>query len=196
MCFTIFLFCTNALLQIICPNTNYLHPREGAADEAATSTANGASERTFTFLVGTPRHATRSPTGRGGKGYVAYDLDRNKCAFLKDYWYALSKTVHPETEVYQRLRAHQVSNIATLVAGGDVGHSSALQLQETITQDYLPIEGRPAKRRHHRFVVKEVGRPLETYRTDRQLHKIVSHALIGKSFNLFSDISLLTFPYV
>lgn len=69
-----------------------------AMDRAATTEA----EKTRAFLVGLPRHATRSPTGRGGKGFVAYDLDNatERCVFLKDYWYALGESVwHPETEV-------------------------------------------------------------------------------------------------
>ena len=149
--------------------------------EEASTSSRATSEPTHAFLMGIPRHSTRSPTGRGGKGYVAYDLDHNRCAFLKDYWYTVDDSVHPETEVYQRLRAHQVRFVASLVAGGDVGQPPAFQ--ETLTQDHLPIEGRPAKRRHHRFVVEEIGRPLETYRSDRQLLRTVSRALIGKLIN-------------
>ena len=131
--------------------------------------------RTHAFLVGYPRHCTRAPTGRGGKGFVAYDVDRDRCSFLKDYWYDTSNSVHPETEVYQRLQAKKVPHVATLVAGHDVAS------QETLTQNYLMEEGRPSGRRHHRFVVEEIGRPLETYKTARQLCLAVLCALLGET---------------
>ncbi|KIP03572.1 hypothetical protein PHLGIDRAFT_15771 [Phlebiopsis gigantea 11061_1 CR5-6] len=136
------------------------------------------SEHSTAARPGAPRHGTRSPTGRGGKDFVAYDLDNatERCVFLKDYWYALGDSVHPETEVYQKLNASGVRFVATLVAGGDVGPSSALQ--ETLTQTYLPEEGRPCVRRHHRFVVEEIGRPLETYGRDTDLYATVFDALI------------------
>ncbi|KIP02263.1 hypothetical protein PHLGIDRAFT_96169 [Phlebiopsis gigantea 11061_1 CR5-6] len=148
-----------------------------AANEAEdpAKDSNPRPEKTHAFLVGLPRHGTRSPTGRGGKGFVAYDLDRGRCSFLKDYWYPLSPSVHPETEVYKKLNANNVRYVATLLAGGDVGCPSALQ--ETLTQEYLPEKQRPAVRRHHRFVVAEIGRPLETYDTGIELYDIVSCAL-------------------
>lgn len=110
---------------------------------------------------------------------MAYDLDRDQCSFLKDYWYAISDSVHPETEVYQRLNATGVRYVATLVAGGDVGHSPDSK-QETLTQSYLPEEGGPCARRHHRFVVEEIGRPLETYGVALELYNAVFCAVIGE----------------
>ena len=133
--------------------------------------------RTHAFLVGYPRHCAWSPTGRGGKGFVAYDLDRNRCSFLKDYWYARTNSVHPETEVYQRLGANDVPYVATLVAGHDV------EAQETLTQKYLPENGRPPASRHHRFVVEEIGRPLETYDTAEELCAVLSFALLGEAYS-------------
>ena len=143
--------------------------------------ANGervdASAQTRAFLVGKHCYGTRNPTGRGGKGFVAYDLNRKRIVFLKDYWYAKHETVHPETDVYKKLKEHNVPNVATLLAGGDVGGPSALQ--ETLTEEFLTSEEKPTKRRHHRFVVNEVGRPLETYQTTAQLFSFVLKALTG-----------------
>ena len=146
-----------------------------AVDKAAEDPRPAKPPRTHAFLVGYPRHCTPSPTGRGGKGFVAYDLDRDRCSFLKDYWYALSDSIHPETEVYQKLNANKVLCVATLVAGHDVGS------QETLTQKYLSEKERPPACRHHRFVVEEIGRPLETYLTAHELCKVITRALMGEA---------------
>ena len=162
-------------------NTTPPAPTTNEANDPTNSPND--TPRTHAFLVGAPRHCTRSPTGRGGKGFVAYDLDRDQCSFLKDYWYAISDSVHPETEVYQRLNATGVRYVATLVAGGDVGRSPDSK-QETLTQNYLPEEGGPCARRHHRFVVEEIGRPLETYGVALELFDAVFRAVIGEPSHL------------
>ena len=78
------------------------------------------TNRTHAFLIGRHHFGTRSPTGCGTKGFIAYDIDRNRLSFMKDYWYAVRETVHPEAEVYKKLNATEVRFAATLVAGGDI----------------------------------------------------------------------------
>ncbi|EKM50224.1 uncharacterized protein PHACADRAFT_188541 [Phanerochaete carnosa HHB-10118-sp] len=65
-----------------------------------------------------PADITSSLTGRGGKGYIAYDVDRRRLVFIKEYWRADHPTVHPEVEVYKRLRGAGVTKVATAIAGG------------------------------------------------------------------------------
>ena len=108
---------------------------------------------------------------------MAYDVEHKRSVFLKDYWYAVHPMVHPETEVYQRLSRATVRNVATLVAGGDVADSSGCQ--ETLTQEHLTSEPRPATRRHHRLVVAEIGQPLECYKNGRELIQALYDALLG-----------------
>ena len=140
--------------------------------------AGTSPPRTFSYLVGIHHSGSPSPTGRGTKGYVAYDIDHRRLVFLKDYWYAVHKTVHPEADVYRRLQAAGVQYIATLVAGGDVVDSEGKQ--ETLTRYLLLDNRRPAVKRHHRLVVKEVGIPLREYQADSQLMLVVHCALLGE----------------
>ena len=69
--------------------------------------------------------------------------------------------------------------VATLIAGDDIVEDGGGK-QETTAQDYLPLVGRPLMRRHHRFIVKQVGRPLETYAAGVELYIAVYDALCGK----------------
>ncbi|EKM51324.1 uncharacterized protein PHACADRAFT_151998 [Phanerochaete carnosa HHB-10118-sp] len=144
------------------------------------------SPRTYTYIIGRHRSGSRSPTGRGGKGFIAYDVDRARLVFIKDYWCADHPEVHPELEVYRKLNAARLANgspishIATAIAGGDVDGPKG---QVTLTQEYLAAtdrtKGKPARRFHHRFVVWQVGRPLETYDNGLQLVSTVYQALLA-----------------
>ncbi|EKM49689.1 uncharacterized protein PHACADRAFT_265259 [Phanerochaete carnosa HHB-10118-sp] len=145
-----------------------------------------ASPRTYTYIIGRHRSGSRSPTGRGGKGFIAYDVDRARLVFIKDYWCADHPEVHPELEVYRKLNTARLANgspishIATAIAGGDVDGPKG---QVTLTQEYLPVtertKGKPARRFHHRFVVWQVGRPLETYANSLELVGYVYQALLA-----------------
>lgn len=109
--------------------------------------------------------------------------------FLKDYWCPNLEGIHPELETYARLRASHVRYVATALAGGVVFGSTG-QPQTTVTQDILrlkPIPGdghanTPPQAFHYRFVVREIGHPLETYESAGQLWDIVSDSLIGTSY--------------
>lgn len=120
----------------------------------------GVSTRSHTYLIGRYHNGTRSPTGRGGKGFIAYDIDRRRLVFLKDYWCADASGVHPELEVYRILHEKRIGHVATAIAGGDVGGTKA---QCTHTQDLISATRKPARRFHHRIIVWEVGRPLDSY---------------------------------
>ena len=109
---------------------------------------------------------------------MAYDITRKRLSFLKDYWYAVHETVHPETDVYRKLKEAKVQFVATLVAGGDVEDDSGKQ--ETFTRDLLSTNPNNSILRHHRFVVKQLGRKLEDYREGWELCYVVYCALLGK----------------
>ena len=134
--------------------------------------------RTFSYLVGIHRSGSQSPTGRGTKGYVAYDIDHRRLVFLKDYWYAVHGTVHPEADVYRKLKDARVRYVATLVAGGDVVDSEGEQ--ETLRRDLLAPNSKPLVKRHHRFVVEQVGIRLHEYKEDWELMHAVFCALVGE----------------
>ena len=94
--------------------------------------------------------------------------------FIKDYWYA--DGTRPERDTYTLLQQHGVRNIASVLAGGDVGGQRA---QMTDNQSFFPEDRCPSKRIHHRIVTNRIGRRLETYEEQRELLRCVYDALLG-----------------
>lgn len=129
------------------------------------------------FLVGNPDFASPSPTGRATKNYVAYDMFDDRIVYLKDTWRPpTTPGVHPEREVYESLKKHEVPFVAHLVCGGDVQGEN---VQKTTTQNY----GRLDHRIHYRIVVEEVCRPLKAYWDSHALVYTVLCALLGVSYS-------------
>ncbi|KAH8100064.1 hypothetical protein BXZ70DRAFT_1065138 [Cristinia sonorae] len=133
-----------------------------------------------TFLVRnlSTRTTSPSPTGRGTKGYIAFDLEKKKFCFLKDAWRADADGVHPEIDVYKRFEglATPIAGIATVSCGGDMHNavgSKRRVRQETKTQAWLPGY---APRIHTRIVLNEVGIPLRDYQHSFELCSIVFDA--------------------
>ena len=86
------------------------------------------------FLIGKPTSVSYSATGRGTKGYVAYEVGQSRLVFLKDSWRWESS--RPEHEVYKRLKEAGVRNVSTLVCGADVQGSGG-QVRATRTQEFF-----------------------------------------------------------
>ena len=116
--------------------------------------------------------------GRGTKGWVAYCLDDNKLVFFKEQWRPNAVGVHPEIETYQRLRKHNVSHVATAIAGGDVRVGT--EPRKTESQRYFDKQGiHLPERLQTRLVLKEVGRPLESYTDSIELISVVGDSVEG-----------------
>ncbi|KAL6305581.1 hypothetical protein BKA93DRAFT_824963 [Sparassis latifolia] len=134
------------------------------------------SEPVRYFLIGRPRFAAHSLTGRATRGYAAYDMETGGLAFLKDTWRPDSSRTHTEREVYERLYRHDVSNVATLLYGGDMGPIGE-QCQRTRTQDFGDsVLGRI----HYRLVTKEVGRPLDDHYDSVEMVGVIFYALMAQ----------------
>ncbi|GJE90363.1 hypothetical protein PsYK624_064940 [Phanerochaete sordida] len=172
-----------------CPDVDWIDTLS-----AEISSVRAKANRTRLYLIGRLRHGSRSPTGRGGKGFIAYDVDRHRLVWMKDYWCAEADGVHPELSIYKILKSSSVRYVATAIAGGDVGGGGARQL--TITQDYLTGDSKPARRFHHRLIIWEVGRPLKTYTHGGKLVTAIVQALLGhksawtKAKILHRDVSM------
>ncbi|KAH9932195.1 uncharacterized protein B0H18DRAFT_49889 [Fomitopsis serialis] len=144
-------------LQPIAPRS----PREDASvNKEAYANSSGAK-----FVVGKRYFASSSPTGRGTKCYIAYEVARDRLVFLKDYWRADTKSSLQEGQVLEDLRKAGVQFVPTPLFRGHV--RSGNDEQETCTQAFLPENPRlhikPAAMKHYRLVVKEIGRPLEEH---------------------------------
>ena len=86
--------------------------------------------KTRHFLVGKPLFRTSGATGRGTRGYVAYDCQTRRFVWLKDAWRASYIIADTEGDVLARLNAANVANVPTLVCHGDIDN------QTTVTADW------------------------------------------------------------
>lgn len=136
-----------------------------------------------TYFIGKPCATTFSPTGRGTKGFVAFKPkqdghDSAMLHFIKDYWRPDTDAVRKELDVYANLKFCDVSHVATAIGGGDVGEN-----QGSLTQGYMQVVAGcpvPLRRVHCRLVLKEVGRPLDTYEDQGVLMGVLYDAVTGK----------------
>ncbi|KAL0953962.1 hypothetical protein HGRIS_005122 [Hohenbuehelia grisea] len=131
-----------------------------------------------TFLGWGPVFEAHSLTGRATRAFPVYDMKRDKVAFLKDMWRSPAMT--PEVDTLKKLLAANCRHVPTYVCGGD------LPDQLTKTPDFVNYDWNlngtedPITRRVHcRFVVKEVGKPLQVIRSSRALLRVTLDALLG-----------------
>ncbi|TFY58016.1 hypothetical protein EVJ58_g6674 [Rhodofomes roseus] len=154
----------------------YYEPDEPNALDDAAATSNE-----LCFIVGRHLSATDSPTGRGMRGYVAYDVSHRRLVFLKDYWRPCIESSLYEGEVLHSLRKGGVRYVPTPLAAGVVQDEAGVQ--KTCTQAFLPKDERtgcsaPAQE-HYRLVIKEIGAPLDEHESPYELVKVIWHALYG-----------------
>ncbi|KAJ8701089.1 hypothetical protein PTI98_004052 [Pleurotus ostreatus] len=136
------------------------------------------TNRIHQFLVWGSLADPESPLGRATRGYPAVEVTNGllpgaQPMFLKEQW--RSTALGQEIDTLRELNKEGVPYVPTLVCGGD------LPGQTTRTQDYVSeIERRGDKpidcRVHVRFVVSEVGFPIERFSSSKQLVQVVYHA--------------------
>lgn len=140
------------------------------------------------YLIGKPISASHSPTGRGTKGFIGYDLEASRLVFIKDCWRADARGVHPELKIYSKFKKLGVQYVATAIGGGDVGGPAA---QVSLTQDFMDRRDRPTRRIHYRLVLEDVGRSFDTYDDSNEMVIATAQAFIGAGIcNVSSDLGL------
>ncbi|KAK0185140.1 hypothetical protein F5146DRAFT_1071581, partial [Armillaria mellea] len=136
----------------------------------------GKSERE---VIAGPAIATpESVLGRATLGLPVYDIETKTVMFLKDSWRDIK--LPQESEILQILNAAGVCNVPTFVCGGVISG------QTTTTHEYLSKHwNRGARleitciRVHQRTLTEEVGHPLKTFKSSKQLARVVYEAFLG-----------------
>jgi len=150
---------------------------------------------------------TESLFGRSTFGYIAYDVARSKLVYLKDFWRTNLKGIQKEGDVYRELHDAQVPNIPILGRAGDVpvspDHASTalFAAQRTRTHEYVKESGLGHERCpgrpdvepyvHYRLVLETLGRPLNKFKSTRQLCEVIRDAIVGEECNFLLFFSLL-----
>ncbi|KAJ8697062.1 hypothetical protein PTI98_006870 [Pleurotus ostreatus] len=138
--------------------------------------------RTRKFLVWGAIADPESPFGRATRGYPGVEVIDGVVSstpmFLKEQWRDVASRL--ETVTLQELNDKGVKHVPTLVCGGD------LPGQETKTHEVNDSSWRIGhkrilKRIHSRFVVAEVGSPLEQFPSSKVMLQAIHDAFQGKS---------------
>ncbi|KAJ8473117.1 hypothetical protein ONZ51_g8074 [Trametes cubensis] len=160
----------------------HIQSKWSSPDEALDTTRTTKKSTVHRLLVGKPAVMTASLKGRGGKGFVAYDLEDKVVVWVKDAWRTIGKNISSEFDIYMRLlETRKDKFIPTLLAGGDVINSPCAaeaaaecedqaehtesesdQWQATITENWTKVG---FQRRHYRLVIKEICRTLLEFQT-------------------------------
>ncbi|KAI0318710.1 kinase-like domain-containing protein [Amylostereum chailletii] len=128
-------------------------------------------------------------------GYLAVDLRDGSLVWMKDVWRQDSPSFWKEGDVYRRLHQSKVPHIPPLRSAGDVG-SHVTRCQEFVHSSWNCVQMDLPTRRHYRLVLGAVGRPLNTFRSTRELctsvrDAVEAHAKTYKGLNiLHGDISV------
>jgi len=140
-------------------------------------------ETASNLIICAPYAQPDIPAGRWTRTSIAYDVQAEKCVFLKDSWRIHLDDIPPEGETYARLHEHGVHNIAECSLAEDVGEE---RFHRTWTQDFNGKSGvlqdsvHFVAHRHYRLVLDKIGRKLESFACSKELVRAVYHALIGK----------------
>ncbi len=137
----------------------------------------GNSERE---VIAGPAIATpQSVPGRATLGLPVYDVKTKSLMFLKDSW--RDANLPQESEILQILNTAGVCNVPTFVCGGVISG------QITTTHEYLDEKWNHGSRLeitcirvHQRTLTEEVGHPLKTFKSSRQLTRVVYEAFLGE----------------
>ncbi|KDQ32595.1 hypothetical protein PLEOSDRAFT_1009415, partial [Pleurotus ostreatus PC15] len=136
------------------------------------------------FLVWGSLADPDSPLGRATRGYPALEvtdgLEKAKDApimFLKEQW--RSKAIERgEIAILRELNKHGIKHVPTFVCGGDL--PGQVTRTDVFANEIGRTGGKPIDQRAHvRFVVLEVGRPLECFSSSKQMFQAVCDAFQG-----------------
>ncbi|TFK81212.1 hypothetical protein K466DRAFT_441484, partial [Polyporus arcularius HHB13444] len=155
------------------------------------------------FLVGRPYFRAKGMTGRGTRGYVAWDCHAKKFVWLKDAWRAHYALLTKEGDILAQLNAAEVSNVRTLVCHGDIrgqttktpDSSAGTKRKWTDPEAEVPSskpkglndggdsdyrQDCPLRRHiHYRIVVEEVCLTLPLFEDGQQLVSIIYDCALG-----------------
>lgn len=144
-------------------------------------------DRTFrraeTFFMPAPayRHSHMQPFNRASRRSLVYPdaPGEQKMCFLKDSWQEVSKRTSPEADIYRKLQANNVPNIAALRLGDDV---VVLKTETEKKFNLLSHSGRYRKFGAmvcHRIVLDTVARDLSTFTWCKVLLSCLADAVDG-----------------
>ncbi|KAL4080469.1 hypothetical protein J3A83DRAFT_4152873, partial [Scleroderma citrinum] len=129
-----------------------------------SSTADGSE---FCHYIGGRPSCPYSLIGRSTRAWRVFNVVTKRIVFLKDTWRIDADDIDPEGVTYRKLHAHNIPNIATVEASGDVGYRTVIQ---SLTHEpWSKVRKSITGHIHYRLVLQEVGNRLDEFRCTREL---------------------------
>ncbi|KAI0245684.1 hypothetical protein BJV78DRAFT_1137314 [Lactifluus subvellereus] len=145
------------------PTPNEIIAATSTCDSLATSThllvvslQKDIHAEPLRFVIASPSPRPSLPIGRSTRTSVAYDVQKERCVYMKDSWRVVVPNSAVEGEVYGVLNGHNIKNIPRCGL-----------------QSSIPI------RRHHRLILDTVGKRLDKFSNSQELVRAVRAALIA-----------------
>ncbi|KAI0287234.1 hypothetical protein BC826DRAFT_60346 [Russula brevipes] len=126
------------------------------------------------YVIKSPAARRSLPVGCSTRTSVAYDIQRKKCVFMKDFWRDVGPDVVTEGQVYQRLNRCKIKSIPLCVDFCDVGEDRYHKSQTCALfrgAAWKPSGFRFLKSvlRHHRLILDTIGKKLEAFSSSREM---------------------------
>ena len=136
------------------------------------------------FIIPHPEVRPHIPVGRWTRSSIAFDVDKQRRVYLKDFWRVLMDDIEPEGQIYDRLHTNNVPNIPPCLLSGDVSDDTHHKSRtHEVSHKYFPNHScwkRITIYRHYRIVLGAVGIPLEKFTHTRGFVRAMYAALKGK----------------
>ncbi len=148
------------------------------------------------YIIKPPVARFYTPPGRATRTSIAYDIQRNRIVFFKDSWRVACDGIKKEGELYAILNRACIRNVPHCSASGDVGkgiyHSTCTSQFANAPWALTSSKHEFTPHRHHRLILDDVGKRLETFQCSKDMVRAVLAALIGAYPALFIFVDLLT----
>ncbi|KAI9442014.1 hypothetical protein BJY52DRAFT_1229263 [Lactarius psammicola] len=165
--------------QAVCASEDFRVPLELLV---VTVPLQGRESECREYIIKPPVARPHTPPGRATRTSIAYDVQRNCIVFFKDSWRVAADEISREGDLYAILNEAGVRNVPRCSASGDIGddvyHSTytnrfaAASWALVPTHDFTP-------HRHHRLILDDIGKPLETFKSSKDMVRAVLAALIA-----------------
>ncbi|TFK46335.1 hypothetical protein OE88DRAFT_930885 [Heliocybe sulcata] len=140
------------------------------------------------LTMGPPLFVSRSLVGRGTRVWLATLADGSSPDFviIKDTWRDANRVA--EGEIYQSIEG--IPGVARLGRAVDLGRGDQSDVHTTIAKAVNEHYGAPrfVQRIHYRSIILSIGRPLDLFRSTRELTEAMRSALGGLSHMAESKI--------
>jgi len=131
------------------------------------------------FLISyPPRYTYRSPFGRATRPMRAYNMEKKKVVFVKDYWRPNVENIDKEGDIYRSLEEAEVPYIAPFGVGNDVKDFKT-RVQEFRFYAWACETGEFCGLVLYRMSLDKLGDDLVGFQSTLELVRVMSHAMAG-----------------